>query len=211
MTGLVRSRVRAALQSLNDWSYEHEVFRPSILFVLVLASAIGIALLIQITGERRAEPTARPTAQPTLEPGIQLNPAGGYRFRAPAGWKVSTHGSDSTVQSPTGRTVVTLSVGRNGSLRASSDRLVSSVVDAQEHARIIGEDQRDLGGLPAIQVSGIGTNPAGRKVRFLAIAIREGPENYLITIFVPAGSSGETLFPPIARIIRSLEPVEPSV
>ena len=130
-----------------------------------------------------------------------VNTAGGYRFEAPEGWSTTQEGRTTTVTSPDNATVVTLGLGRAGSLPVAGTVFFQQVAGNYRDVKVLPPDRKQVGPLPALAYGGIGINAKNARIRFLAITVQNGPTNYGITIFTAADSDPKTVLPQVNRVV----------
>jgi hypothetical protein len=133
------------------------------------------------------------------------NVGGGYAFSYPSTWVVSEAGTSTELESPSGDIVVTFGLGTALGLEAESARLLESAAVPGEDMELIGTSRELIGGSPSFLASGTSTDETGRRVRFLAIAIRGEPSNHTISIVVSAGLDATQVLSRVERIVGSFE------
>jgi hypothetical protein len=211
---LARSRRRPwrrLRRRIEDWLLDHELLQPKTVAAVFLV-VIGLVGVILIgTGDDGGQPDssqsgASPPAQDEGAMTAHVNLQAGYRFRHPITWEVAEEGTLTKLQSPKEDIVISFGLSPEGGLESSSKALVSSLEDAHHNSRIIGAQQKEIGGSPSVIVAGLGTNASGLRVRFLAITVEGEPRNYAIAVFVPATSDADRLLPPIQRVVSSFRP-----
>lgn len=130
-----------------------------------------------------------------------VNNVGRYRFEAPKGWTTTEQGRTTTVTSPDQATVVTLGVGRAGTLPLIGTEFFQEVARNYKNVEVIPPDAKDIGDRPALVYGGVGINAQNTKIRFLAITVKGEPTNYSIAVFTAAGSDPETVLPPVNQLV----------
>jgi hypothetical protein len=130
-----------------------------------------------------------------------VNTAGGYRFEAPEGWSTTQEGRTTTVTSPDNATVITLGLGRAGSLPVAGTVFFQQVAGNYRDVKVLSPNAKQVGPLSALAYGGIGTNAKNARVRFLAITVQNGPTNYGITVFTAADSDPKTVLPQVNRVV----------
>lgn len=130
-----------------------------------------------------------------------VNNAGRYRFEAPEGWSTTQQGRTTTVTSPDQATVVTLGVGRVGTLPVAGTAFFQEVARNYKNVEVIPPDAKDVGKLPALVYGGVGINAENTKIRFLAITIKGNSSNYSIAVFTAAGSDPQAVLPPVNQLV----------
>lgn len=133
------------------------------------------------------------------------NAAGRYRFAVPAGWSSTQEGRTTTVISPDQKTVITLGVGRPGSLPVAGTLFFQQVASNYHNVQVVSPEARQVGARPALIYGGIGNNAQNTRIRFLAITIQNSPVNYAIAVFTEAGSDPEAVLPPVDRLVSSFQ------
>ncbi len=136
------------------------------------------------------------------------NEAGGYAFRHPPAWDVEDQGTTSSVRSPEQDVAVVFGVGAPGGLDRAGGRFLQEIQARYRNVRLLGLQIASVGGLPAVSVSGAGTNAEGVRLRFLAITAAGPERNYSIGVFTAARSDPERVVPPTQEILNSFR-VEP--
>jgi hypothetical protein len=160
----------------------------------LLGAAVGVGL-----GLRWGEPDAQ-FATVSYE-----NAAGGYSFRHPPGWGIRRQGTTTRLLSEDRSVAVSFGVASAEDLNAASEALVAEIRRRYRDVRILATERQMVGGLPAIQVFGTGTNDRGVGVRFVAISI-EGPSGHPafgITAFTAEGADPEGVLPTLNEIVAS--------
>jgi hypothetical protein len=142
-----------------------------------------------------------------IDTGEVVNAAGRYRFEAPSGWSTTQQGRTTTVTSPDQATVVTLGVGRPGSLPQAGTQFFQEVARNYKNVEVIPPEAKDVGPQPALIYGGVGINAQNTKIRFLAITVQGSPTNYSIAVFTAAGSDPETVLPPVNQLVDSFRPL----
>jgi hypothetical protein len=179
--------------------------------VLVVA---GIAVVVSEVLFAPPRPSERRPASRTPSPSVQTpsvptarhtNAAAGYSFLRPVGWEVSDSGTVSELTGPDRDVTVSFGLGPDGGLRAASEELAASIEDTYDDAELEGARREDIAGRPAIVVGGSAVNEAGVSLRFLAITLRIGGENYSISVFVSDASDPVRILPSVEDIIVSFE------
>ncbi|HEX2029996.1 MAG TPA: hypothetical protein VHL78_01150 [Actinomycetota bacterium] len=132
-----------------------------------------------------------------------VNQEGRYSFYHPPDWEVEEDETVTRVLSPEEHTSVTFGLGAEGDLEAAETEFVERVQATYRRVELFALQQRDVGPYPALSVAGIGTNPEGVRVRFLAITVRAGERNYSIGVFTAAGSDPDEVVPPTQEIVNS--------
>jgi hypothetical protein len=180
--------------------------------VIVLLSA-GVAVIVTLvlfSPLRRSPPPSRAALSPTVQsPTVQstrhTNGAAGYSFFRPAGWEVSERGTVSELTGPDRDVILSFGLGPEGELWGASDKLAASIEGAYDEVQLQGPRREAIAGRSAIVVGGSAVNQAGVPVRFLAITIRIGGENYAISVFVAETSDPVKVLPVVEDIIASFE------
>jgi hypothetical protein len=129
------------------------------------------------------------------------NTAGQYRFEAPTGWSTTQDGRTTTVVSPDQKTVITLGVGRTGSLPVAGTLFFQQVAGNYHDVQVIPPEAKQVGARPALIYGGIGNNAQNARIRFLAITVENNPANYAIAVFTEAGSDPKLVLPPVDRVV----------
>jgi hypothetical protein len=132
-----------------------------------------------------------------------VNTAGQYRFEAPTGWSTTQQGRTTTVTSPDQTTVITLGVGRTGSLPVAGTQFFQQVAANYHDVHVIPPAAKQVGPQPALIYGGIGNNLQNTQIRFLAITVQSAPNNYAIAVFTAAGSDPTVVLPPVNRVVDS--------
>lgn len=138
-----------------------------------------------------------------------VNTAGGYRFQVPDGWSATQADRTTTVTSPDGTTVITLGLGRTGSLPVAGALFFQQVGGNYRDVQVFPPQAKDVGPLPALVYGGIGTNTQNTRVRFLAITIEHDPINYAVTVFTEAGSDPKVVLPQVNRVVDTFQALPP--
>jgi hypothetical protein len=145
-------------------------------------------------------------ATPSAQSARHTNEAAGYSFLRPAGWEVSGSGTVSRITSPDRDVTVSFGLGSDGGLRGSSADLTASIQDIYHGAELLEGPRRDtIAGHPAMLVGGRAVNDSRVTVRFLAITLRVGDENYAISVFVSDAADPVTVLPAVEYIVASVE------
>ncbi|MGH3823898.1 MAG: hypothetical protein ACRDRA_13870 [Pseudonocardiaceae bacterium] len=137
----------------------------------------------------------------TVDAQEAVNNAGRYRFEVPTGWSTTQQGRTTTVTSPDQATVVTLGVGRAGSLPMAGTRFFQEVAGNYKNVEVIPPEAKDVGPRPALVYGGVGINAQNTKIRFLAVTVQGTPSNYSIAVFTAADSDPETVLPPVNQLV----------
>jgi hypothetical protein len=138
-----------------------------------------------------------------------VNTAGGYRFEVPDEWSSTQEGRTTTVTSPDNATVITLGLGRAGSLPVAGTVFFQQVAGNYRDVKVIPPASKRVGPLLALAYGGIGTNAKNARVRFLAITVQNGPTNYGITVFTAADSDPKTVLPRVDRVVDTFRVLPP--
>jgi hypothetical protein len=132
-----------------------------------------------------------------------VNAVGRYHFQAPTGWSAIQQGRTTTVTSPDQATVVTLGVGRSGSLPVAGTQFFQQVAGNYHDVQVIPPQAKQVGPQPALIYGGVGNNAQNAEIRFLAITVQNDPVNYGIAVFTAAGSDPKVVLPKVNRIVDS--------
>jgi hypothetical protein len=138
-----------------------------------------------------------------------VNTAGGYRFEAPDGWSTTQADRTTTVLSPDRATVITLGLGRTGSLPVAGALFFQQVASNYRNVQVFPPDGKQVGALSALVYGGVGTNAQNARVRFLAITVENDPINYGITVFTEVGSDPKTVLPEVNRVVDTFRALPP--
>ena len=200
---------------------------PAFLFILVvLLNSLMLAVTVVPRGDSPITPAPipsnpprigeipQPIQEPVDDPVAHVNSVGDYRFIYPAAWVVVEDGSLTRVGSPTGDIVMSFRIGAQGDIATASDRLLSSILDAEGNdprsdQGLIGTTWERIDGSRSLIVSGTTTDAIGRSMRFLAITVQGVPRNYSISVLVPARSDPARVLPTIEAIVSSFQILEP--
>lgn len=139
-----------------------------------------------------------------------VNIAGGYRFEAPDGWSTTQEDRTTTVTSPDRATVITLGLGRTGSLPVAGAVFFQQVGGNYRDVDVFPPEGKHVGSAPALVYGGTGTNAQNARVRFLAITIKNDPINFAITVFTEVGSDPKTVLPQANRVVDTFRALPPS-
>jgi len=134
-----------------------------------------------------------------------VNTVGRYRFEAPTGWSTTQEGRTTTVVSPDQKTVITLGVGRTGSLPVAGALFFQQVAGNYHDVQVIPPEAKQVGSRPALVYGGVGNNAQNTRIRFLAITVQNSPSNYAIAVFTEAGSDPKVVLPPVDRVVESFQ------
>jgi hypothetical protein len=132
-----------------------------------------------------------------------VNNPGRYRFEVPDGWSTTQQGRTPTVTSPDQATVITLGVGRTGSLPVAGTLFFQQVAGNYKNVELIPPEAKDIGSRHALVYGGVGDNAQKTRIRFLAITIEGNPDNYSIAVFTAAGSDPKVVLPPVNRVVET--------
>jgi hypothetical protein len=136
-----------------------------------------------------------------------VNAAGRYSFEAPDGWSATQQGRTTTLTSPDGSTVITLGVGRTGSLPLAGALFFQQVAGNYHNVQVIPPEAKQVGSRPALIYGAMGDNGQNVRIRFLAITVKNDPTNYAIAVFTAAGSDPNVVLPPVNRVVDSFQPL----
>lgn len=129
-------------------------------------------------------PSPTPTEQPPRFATLDgANRAGGYAFRYPPTWRLSTDETVSRITSPNGNTVVSFGFGVSGSLEESAAALAGLLRDTYDVSRMRAARPTTVNALPARVVTGSALNADEVKIFFQAFSVRAEGENYAISVF----------------------------
>jgi hypothetical protein len=187
---------------------------PTVIVVAVIPQGGGLDTSAPVlSNPPRADRIPQPIPETAEDPVVHLNSVGDYQFTYPPSWVVDEVESLTQVESPSGAIVVSFWLGSRGDIATASDRLVSSILDAEgsdlpANRELIGTRWERIDGSRSLIVSGT-TTDAGRSTRFLAITVRSVPRNYSISVLVPARSDPTRVLPMIEAIVSSFEILEP--
>lgn len=146
-----------------------------------------------------ASPTPTPIEEPPRFAILDgVNRAGGYGFRYPPGWDLSTSETVSTLTSPNGNTVVTIGFGAPGNLDKAAAAFASLIRETYDVSSMQAARQITINALPARVSQGAASNADGVRVLFQAFTIRAGAENFAISVF-----SRKTTGPAVDEIVGS--------
>jgi hypothetical protein len=134
-----------------------------------------------------------------------INTAGNYRFEAPEGWSITQQGRTTTVTSPDQATVITLGVGRLGSLPVAGTQFFQQVASNYKNVELIPPEAKTVGTRSALVYGGVGNNAQNTKIRFLAITVEGKPNNYAIAVFTAADSDPAKVLPPVNQVIDTFQ------
>jgi hypothetical protein len=132
-----------------------------------------------------------------------VNTAGQYSFEAPTGWSTNQQGRTTTVTSPDQTTVITLGIGKTGSLPVAGTQFFQQVAANYQNVEVIPPEGKWVGPQQALIYGGIGSNAQNAQIRFLAITVQSDPTNYAIAVFTTAGSDPKVVLPPVNRVVES--------
>jgi hypothetical protein len=132
-----------------------------------------------------------------------VNTAGQYSFEAPTGWSTNQQGRTTTVTSPDQTTVITLGIGKTGSLPVAGTQFFQQVAGNYQNVEVIPPEGKWVGPQQALIYGGIGNNAQNTQIRFLAITVQSNPTNYAIAVFTTAGSDPKVVLPPVNRVVES--------
>jgi hypothetical protein len=138
-----------------------------------------------------------------------VNAAGGYRFEAPDGWSTTQADRTTTVISPDRATVITLGLGRTGSLPVAGALFFQQVAGNYRDVQVFPPEGKQVGALQALVYGGMGTNEQNARIRFLAITAKNDPINYGITVFTEVGSDPKTVLPQVNRVVDTFHALPP--
>lgn len=148
-----------------------------------------------------ASPSPTPPEQPPRFATLDgANRAGGYAFRYPPTWRLSTDETVSRITSANGNTVVTFGFGASGSLAESVAALAGLLRDTYDVSSMRAARPTTVNSLPARVVTGSARNADEVKVFFQAFAVRAEGENYAISVFSRRVTGGA-----VDEIIESFE------
>jgi hypothetical protein len=136
-----------------------------------------------------------------------VNTAGKYSFEVPTGWSSTQQGRTTTLTSPDQSTVITLGVGRIGSLPVAGTMFFQQVAGNYKNVQVIPPEAKDIGSRPALIYGGVGNNAQNTSIRFLAITVQNNPTNYAIAVFTAAGSDPKVVLPQVNRVVDTFRPV----
>ena len=132
-----------------------------------------------------------------------VNTAGKYSFEVPTGWSSTQQGRTTTLTSPDKSTVVTLGVGRVGSLPVAGTLFFQEVAGHYKNVQVIPPEAKDVGSRSALIYGGVGNNDQNTSIRFLAITVQNDPTNYGIAVFTAAASDPAVVLPPVNQVVES--------
>lgn len=173
-----------------------------------IVSLIGVVALLLAGGFGLFASLSRGGGN-TVDTHEVVNTAGGYRFETPDGWSTTQADRTTTVISPDRATVITLGLGRAGSLPVAGAGFFQQVGGKYRDVSVFPPEGKHVGAVPALVYGGIGTNARNTRVRFLAITIKNDPINYGITVFTEAGSDPETVLPQANRVVDTFRALPP--
>ncbi len=173
-----------------------------------IVSLIGVVALL-LAGVFGVFAWLSPHGTTTVDTHEVVNTAGGYRFQAPDGWSTTQADRTTTVTSPDNTTVITLGLGRPGSLPVAGALFFQQVGGNYRDVQVFPPQGKHVGALPALVYGGMGTNAQNARVRFLAITVQNDPTNYGITVFTEAGSDPKTVLPQVNRVVDTFRALPP--
>jgi hypothetical protein len=208
----IRRAARRARNAALDWLLDHDPFELILLALGFLVVAATPILIIVATAGGPSEDDLADISPPgeeappnPVDVANLTNVAGGYAFSYPSTWVVSEAGTSTQLESPSGDIVVSFGLGTALGLEAESARLLESAAVPGDDLALIGTSRERIGGSPSFLASGTSTDETGRRVRFVAIAIRGEPRNYAISIVVSAGLDATRVLSRVERIVGSFE------
>ncbi len=136
-----------------------------------------------------------------------VNAAGKYSFEAPPGWSSTQQGRTTTLTSADQSTVITLGVGRIGSLPVAATLFFQQVAGNYKNVQVIPPEAKEIGSRPALIYGGVGNNAQNTSIRFLAITVQNNPSNYAIAVFTAVGSDPKIVLPQVNRVVETFRPV----
>ncbi|MGH3687237.1 MAG: hypothetical protein ACRDSM_19745 [Pseudonocardiaceae bacterium] len=160
---------------------------------LLLAGTFGVIALVSSHG----------SSSGMVDNHEVVNAAGQYRFEAPVGWSTTQQGRTTTVTSPDQSTVITLGVGKSGSLPVAGTQFFQQVAGNYHDVQVLPPQAKQVGQRPALIYGGIGDNAQKVSIRFLAITVQNDPTNYAIGVFTAAGSDPKVVLPSVNRVVES--------
>lgn len=134
-----------------------------------------------------------------------VNAVGRYRFEAPVGWSATQQGRTTTLVSPDRSTVITLGVGRAGSLPVAGTLFFQQVASHYHNVQVIPPEAKQVGARPALIYGAMGDNTQNTRIRFLAITVQNDPTNYAIAVFTAAGSDPKAVLPSVNRVVDTFQ------
>lgn len=156
------------------------------------------------TGATDAGTSSSLPADAGIQTARYVNEEGGYAFRHPADWNVKQLGPRTEVSDPSGDVSLWMDITADGEGDQVLEEQLPSLTANWSLVQLESPIRRRVGKRPAFSVGGTGKD-AGRLIRFLAIVVDEGDQNYMIFVSVPQVRDPVTVTPQIEGTVSSFE------
>lgn len=172
--------------------------------VAALSFVVAVVLLgVAIVGPGEIQSSA---ITGSFETKTITNAKGGYAFAAPASWAPRKQGRSTTLFSPDRDVVVAVGPAPRGNLASAGEEIFDSMTATYSKVRFLGATKQAVGTREAVVFSGLGTNAAKVRVRFVGVTFTDGGRNHSMTAFTREASDPERVLPRIETILDTFTP-----
>ena len=176
---------------------------------IVVPIAIGIVALVLgglfafITFRDDDVPAAREPSPIQVDSRSFVSKRGGFALDVPVDLAASRNGRTATFAADDRSLVVTIGPGVAGRLRPASKEFLLTLRKGYEGFRLLGTQNQQVDGRPALASYGQATNAEDVKIRFVVVVVRDQPRNYTITAFTALGSDPDAVLPRVNTMLNS--------
>ncbi|MGZ8631400.1 MAG: hypothetical protein ACXWZF_10620 [Actinomycetota bacterium] len=134
------------------------------------------------------------------------NAEGAFAFRHPANWTVVDRSTGTELSSTSEGLSISFEVTSDPRIGVAAESMARSVTGGWTGVELEPRQRRAVGAFEAVSVSGVGTDGAGRGVRFLVIALDGGTRNFTIRVLVSRDYDAAAVLPGVEEVVASFEP-----
>lgn len=135
------------------------------------------------------------------------NAEGGYAFTHPEGWNVDDRSTGTELSSTGEGVLVSFEVTSDPRIDVAAESMARSITSSWTGVELEPAHERSIGAFDAVSVSGVGTDGAGREIRFMVIALDGGERNFTIRVLVPRDYDPAGVLTEIEEVVASFEPL----
>ena len=177
---------------------------------VVVPVAIGIVALvlgglfafITFRGDDDVPAAEEPSAS-EVDSRSFVSKKGGFALDVPADLDASRNGRTATFAADDRSLVVTIGPGEAGRLSPASRKFLRTLRRGYEGFRLLGTEEQQVDGRPALASYGQATNAEDVKIRFVVVVVRDQPRNYTISAFTALGSDPDAVLPRVNAMVNS--------
>ena len=176
---------------------------------IVVPVAVGIVafllagLFAFITFRDDDVPAAEEPSASAVDSRSFVSKRGGFALDVPTDLEATRNGRTATFAADDRSLVVTVGPGEAGRLRSASKQFLRTLRQGYQDLRLLGTEQQQVDGRPALASYGQATNADDVKIRFAVVVVRDQPRNYTIAAFTALGSDPDAVLPRVNAIVNS--------